>query len=356
MEAFLMALAGRVRQQGWRTVHVFAGEPGEYVRHQLAELRSPYFVANFPLSRAGAQRLVWQLRPYQPEAICTHYLSKFSSLLRLIKKGTGAHRLIITDRSSGVASERSALGHLLARARGLLTASYVDRVIAVSRFVHRRAVEDMYLPARKVQTIYNGVDTTKYTPAAAVTNPVFTVAFAGQLIPEKGIRTLLEAARGLAAEGACFRVLIAGAGPQEGQLRRFCAENELTQVEFLGHVDWVPRLFSSVDVVVVPSLWEEAFGWVVAEAMACGACVLASDAGGIPEIVGPRSEAGRIFRRGDAADLRRQLGALMRDPAQREKMRAAARARVVDQFSLGRMVDEFARVVQGIDQAPAESA
>jgi glycosyltransferase involved in cell wall biosynthesis len=350
MELFLVSLAERLQGKGWRTVHVFAGEPGPYLKDELRRLDLPYHVANFHLTLREARSLGRRLREYQPDVVQTHFLSVFSPALLLLKRRARARRLLITDHTSGLPSRKSLLGRLLSRLRGALATRYIDGTIAVSEFVRDRDVRGLHLPARKVRTIHNGVDVAEYRPTARPSNAVFTLGFVGQLIKEKGVHTLLRAMRELEAEGAGpLRALIAGRGPQERELKDYCAAAGLKSVEFLGHIDRVPQLLNAVDVVVVPSEWEEAFGFAVLEGMACGACVLASDAGGIPEVVGPDGEAGLLFKKGDVADLKRQLRRLVSDPRRRERLRAAARERAVRHFSLQWMVDNYAKVFDELD-------
>ncbi len=168
----------------------------------------------------------------------------------------------------------------------------------------------------------------------------------GQLIPEKGILTLLKAIKELELDGApAWRVLLAGTGHRRDELEGFCAANKLHGVEFLGHIDRVAELLAAVDVAVFPSEWEEAFGFAVLEALACGVCVLASTAGGIPEVVGPTGDAGLLFRKGDVADLKGKLRQLWHDPVRRDRMRRAARDRAVTQFSIERMVGNYLAVI-----------
>ncbi len=138
--------------------------------------------------------------------------------------------------------------------------------------------------------------------------------------------------------------MIAGKGRQEQELRAFCRANGLHQVEFLGQIDWIPQLFASANVVVVPSVWEEAFGFVVAEAMACGACVIGSDAGGISEIVGPSGCSGLIFKRGDGADLAMKLKEGLANPRRCADMGRSGRQRVLEMFTIDHMVDQYLAV------------
>lgn len=350
MEVFQIALAEQLLRQGWRTIFVLAGQPGGYFRSELQRLDLPHQVIRFPLTLRSAWRLGLQLRWHRPIAITTSYLSAFCPFLPVLKLLSGASRLIVADRSSGVASEKRGLKRALARIRSAVVSTYIDHVIAVSDYVSRRNIHGVHLPAAKIRTILNGVELEdSLTMERAGHNPP-VVAFAGQLIPEKGVQTLLEAVNDLVAAGAPpFKVLIAGEGWQGGQLRRYCHEMALDCVEFLGQIDWVSRLFESADIVVVPSEWEEAFGFTVAEAMAAGACVLASDAGGIPEVVGRNGTAGVLFRRGDRADLKAKLVELLADPDRRRRIGAASRQRVDREFSLARMVRDYLRVYQELD-------
>ena len=127
----------------------------------------------------------------------------------------------------------------------------------------------------------------------------FVVGYAGRLVPEKGVMTLVEATRAMPQT----EVLVAGEGPLAAAIR------EEPHVRMLG---WVPRaemadFWSQLDVMVLPSLtdgkkWVEQFGRVLVEAMAAGVPVVGSDAGRIPDTVG---DAGLIFPEGDAPGIAR---------------------------------------------------
>ena len=221
----------------------------------------------------------------------------------------------------------------------------IDRVVAVSDFVARRDVEQNMLPRKKVRTIYNGVDIRRFHPHGDryPINHMFTIIFVGQLIPKKGIDLLIEAVRRISSSTDHRLFLkVAGAGHQRNALESLAAEILPGQVEFLGQVEDVPTLFRSADLAVFPSRWEEAFGFVVAEVMACGTPVIAADAGGIREAVGDDRRAGLLFRKGDVEDLERQVRFLISDPKHRARMRQAARERAEQEYSIQRMVEQHA--------------
>jgi glycosyltransferase involved in cell wall biosynthesis len=130
------------------------------------------------------------------------------------------------------------------------------------------------------------------------------IVYIGRLSPEKGLLTFLRSITLLKNK---VRVLIIGDGPQRDILEAFVKDN-LTNVEFLGYVpiDKIWEIMSSARVLVLPSECYEGFGRVIIEAYACGVPVVASNIGGIPEIV-EDGVTGRLFVPGDPFDLAEKL-------------------------------------------------
>ena len=175
----------------------------------------------------------------------------------------------------------------------------------------------------------------------------FVVGYAGRLVPEKGVLTLVEATRHMPQTA----VLIAGEGPLSSTIRH------QPHVKMLG---WVPRnemgaFWSQLDVMVLPSLtdrkkWVEQFGRVIVEAMAAGVPVVGSDAGRIPDTIG---DAGLIFHEGDAGALGKALDTLRTDPARREELREKGLARVQNSYSHDVLMGRTVRFYEEVLAAPA---
>ncbi|MBB6051683.1 glycosyltransferase [Armatimonas rosea] len=216
-------------------------------------------------------------------------------------------------------------------------------MISVSGYVAARDQFEMFLPGDKIRTIYNGIDLARFSVAQApVANAVFTVVFAGQLIPEKGLELLIEAVAQLKVQdGIVVQVKVAGAGRSQSELVALAERLVPGQIQFLGQVSDLQEHFRAADAAVFPSRWAEAFGFVVAEAMACGLPVIVSDAGALPEVVGADQQAGLIFESDDVGALAQQLKRLYSDPARRQAMGLIARQRTETLFSLDRMVDDY---------------
>jgi glycosyltransferase involved in cell wall biosynthesis len=142
-----------------------------------------------------------------------------------------------------------------------------------------------------------------------------------RLEPEKGVDVLIRAAALAVRDVPALRVVVAGEGGQRAALARLIAESGAPVT--LAGFHPAGAVLGALDVYVQPSR-AEAFGMAAAEAMAAGLPVIASDVGGLPEVVG---EAGVLVPPGDPAALAAALVRLARDPAARAAMGRAGAAR-----------------------------
>ncbi len=147
------------------------------------------------------------------------------------------------------------------------------------------------------------------TSRAARRPGMLVVGYLGRIEPVKGVDLLLEAVSAM-APGRII-ALIAGGGDREyvdGLRTRFAAPN----IEFLGVVD-PASVFARIDLLVVPSLWEEPLTRVIAEAYAAGVPVAVSRLGGMPEIV-DEGRSGYVFEGGSVEAIRQLLEGLPDQP------------------------------------------
>ena len=191
-----------------------------------------------------------------------------------------------------------------------------------------------------VERVWNGI------PAAPLQPPLAdppTVAFAGRLVREKGAALLLRAfARAREAVPAAV-LLLAGHGPQRAELERLAQSLEVGDaVRFLGfvpHRELEARL-AGAWVQAVPSLWDEPFGLVAAEAMMRGRAVVATRSGGLQELVAG-AETGLLVERGDASALAAALIRLLSDREEARRLGEAGRAWAQAHLSEEAFVDAF---------------
>ena len=195
----------------------------------------------------------------------------------------------------------------------------VDRFIAVSEALASH-LRDLGLPASLTATLPNFIPADAFAAQSRADAGEFALV-AGRLTEEKGFDAAIGAAR-----AAGVPLVIAGAGPDETRLRALAAGAD---VRFTGRLapDALADLRARAAVVLAPSRWEEPCPYSVLEALAAGVPVLASDRGGLPELVG--SDAALPAR--DPAAWADALSALWRDPQLRvlrgEQGLAQSRAR-----------------------------
>ncbi len=171
---------------------------------------------------------------------------------------------------------------------------------------------------------------------------VLTVA---RLSAQKSIDTLIEAVALLHERGVDARLRVIGEGKKRGALEAQAAKLGLRdKVEFLGQRPQkeLPRYYGECDVFVLPSI-REGMGLVLAEALLCGAPVIAADSGGVTDIVRD-GETGLLFPERDAKALADAIQRMMSDRALAERLAATGRAFVSERFTQERVTGEFIRI------------
>jgi len=196
----------------------------------------------------------------------------------------------------------------------------VGRFICPSRFLAGRMARAGVYPDR-LRTVRHFVDCTDLAPK---TEGGGDVVFAGRLSPEKGVDTLIAAVGRL---GPSAVLQVAGEGSDGDGLRRLADELAPGRVIFHGRLSGADTqsLLRSAAVVAVPSRWYENQPMVVLEAMALGVPVVASDMGGLPELVEP-GVTGALVPPDDEDALAAALAALLAEPERALAMGRAARA------------------------------
>jgi len=171
------------------------------------------------------------------------------------------------------------------------------------------------------------------------------ILFAGRLSPEKGVDLLLDAVQ----EAGNVRVRIAGDGPDESSLRARAARLGPETVTFLGHLD-KPSLYAEIRnscAVVVPSRWHENQPMTVLDAFACGVPVIATQLGGLPELVSDGVD-GLTVPSEDPAALADAMVRLSNDPLTAMAMGRRGRIKAADTYSAEKHLD-------ALDELYAES-
>lgn len=230
----------------------------------------------------------------------------------------------------------------------------VDRVVCSSRFIADKVIARYPWLEERVRVIPYGVDTARFTPSAKQLRHV--ILYAGRLAPERGIHILLRAFEQVREHYPDALLVVAGnvqlmpasllsnlgdkkevqgwkrlGARYESLLRR---ETQRQEGVFLpGRVDQssMLKLYRTATVFVFPSLWNEPFGNVLPEAMACGLPIVATQSGGIPEVI-EDNRSGMLKERGDADALAEAIGRIFDNRDLAARMGSAARTRAEEMF------------------------
>lgn len=210
-----------------------------------------------------------------------------------------------------------------------------DTEVAVSDFMLDKLSRHSH--ARRIQRIYNGIDSDAYIPAAkrpTGRGAELVVGFAGRLIPGKGADLLIRAVA-QASEQVPVRLLIAGEGSERTALTSLArALDADAKVRFLGAIDDMPDFWRQCDIAAVPSdTFIESFSMVTLEAMTCGKPIVASRNGAIPELI-VDGITGILVTPGDGDAWAQALVAYTNEPEVRSAHGAAARARAIECFDI----------------------
>jgi glycosyltransferase involved in cell wall biosynthesis len=226
----------------------------------------------------------------------------------------------------------------------------VDRYVAVSAAAANHLTDRKRIPLRKIRTIYNGRDLSRFHPPSATERRAARVAFGldvepavaviGRLEPQKGHALMLEAAAILTRSLPTLKVFFAGSGNLERELRARCVTAGLTAtVSFLGHRSDPEVLLAAADVAVMPSLYE-GLPLAAIEAMAMARPVVATDIEGMREVV-VDGLSGFLVGAGDAGALAKAIERLVRFPVLARQLGVNGRRRAERHFDLRFQVEEM---------------
>ncbi|AJF61480.1 Glycosyltransferase [archaeon GW2011_AR15] len=177
-----------------------------------------------------------------------------------------------------------------------------DFYMPISNYMRKRLLMAGIEPG-KIKTIYNIAEFDRFLKLKQPRNKIPKILYLGEYSKPKGAHLLVEALKGIKEKYVCN---FYGSGVLRDTLEKQVNENNLS-VKINDKVSYseIPKIMEKHDILVYPSAVGEAFGRAVLEACAAGKLVLASDIGGIPDII--NSKTGFLFRAGDANELRSLL-------------------------------------------------
>lgn len=206
-------------------------------------------------------------------------------------------------------------------------------------------------PTEKIKVIYHGIDIKEYDEQKTVelyskNGDEILIGNAGRLTEQKGQHLFIDIAKNLKEAGVNFKILIAGTGDLEEELKTKIEEHNLQgKIELLGFVSDIKSFMTGLDIFALTSLWE-GFGYVIVEAMAANKPVVAFDTSSNPEIIA-NNETGFLVPDIDTKVFSDKLIDLIQNKELLSSMGGAARKSVEDRFDLDDRIDEIEEYLLG---------
>src|SRR5437763_10890956 len=231
-------------------------------------------------------------------------------------------------------------------------ARQMPRIVTVSESSRRDITRDMGVPYERMSIVPVGVDTDHFRPLPRIERvPGRIMTTASADVALKGLVPLLEAVAKVRTERDAH-LLVVGK-PRDGSsipsvIERLGLEGHVTFASGVAH-DRMVELYNEAEVAVVPSLYE-GFSLPAIEAMACGAPLVATTGGALPEVVGPDGRNALTVPPGDSGALATAIGRVLDDPTLRTRLGATGPAHLLDRFTWAEMarktVEQYRLAIQ----------
>lgn len=305
-------------------------------------------VESIQMSRSvfGFLKAVSRLRSvigeFRPDVVHSHMVHA-NLLARITRLFQPMKRLVCTAHNSNEGGKLRMLAY-----------RYTDFLADVSTNVSEAAVSEFVSmgasrPGRMV-AVYNGIDLSKFAPLPSSGEPPqrpVKLLAVGRFFPQKDYPCLLDAVDILRRNGTCpeFQLEIAGDGPERSSIEAMATQKGIADcIQFLGVREDIPQLMQQSDIFVLSSAYE-GFGLVVAEAMACEKVVVATDCGGVKEVLGGH---GFLVPPRSPEDLAEALNkALCMDRDRARAMGNGARRHVEEAFGLEAIANRWLSIYVG---------
>lgn len=348
-----LRLCQMLRDRGASIVLVFAEEIKNDLAEPFREAGASIEVANY---RAGRLNYLKRLR----EIIARHEVSlvhvcffDYFSAVPWLARLSGGKQVLYEQLNSGELTATSWKKQLL-QLRGALATQPAVKVIAISNFVKEQLIE-AGISSAKIVVRHLGVDPNRFFPDAEARGVWATdlgiqpeeiiISTVSVLRSFKNPQTIVQACGLLAKRSVSFKLLVAGDGAMLSNLQRLATDLGVAErIHWLGYCADPASLLQASDIFVLASTGE-AFGLVLAEAMACGVPVVGSRSGAIPEIV-EDGVSGLLVTPYDAEAFADAIGILAGDVELRRKMGWQAVEHVRAKFRVEKAVEETIAIYQ----------
>ncbi len=316
--------------------------PARVSFHEVESIEYP-LLRSFPYTLAFASKMAAVARLKKLQILHVHYAIPFTSAALLARQIAPELDLkVITTLHGTDVTIVGSHPSLVSVTRIAIEAS--DAVTAVSHFLKEEAIRRFEV-SKHIEVIYNFVDPDRheYPPPHCI--PPCDHPGQATLMHISNFRSIKRitdviATFALVCEKLDARLILVGGGPDSCRALRTASELGVAdQVQFIGVVPRVEPLLRTADLLLLPSR-NESFGLVALEAMASGVPVIASDVGGLPEVV-VHGVTGFLAPVGDTEKMAEYAVTLLTDQALFASFAEAGRRRAVDRFDYHKIIPQY---------------
>ncbi len=229
-----------------------------------------------------------------------------------------------------------------------LMSYFIHKYVSVSDDLHQWLVNTVGISENKAILIQNGINTERFNLEKNTSEQLqFTIV--ARISPVKDHQNLLSAFKLLKEQlksEKMPRLVIVGAGQERGKLEQFCSDNQLLSIEFLGARDDIEVILAKTDVFVLSSI-AEGIPMTILEAMSASTPIVATNVGGIPEVVESGHE-GYLVEKSNAEALALAIKKYIDKPDLIAKHGKNARAKVLNKFNEKHMVQAYIEQYQAL--------
>jgi len=326
-------------------------EPGR-MEAVLSEMNIPHYGIDLtrwhkPFRRFFIPKILNRLRV---DILHVHHVSLYSTIAAYLH-GTGVQGVVVTEHAKYSISRSDRLQQASRRA-----VEQADYFTVISKNLHDFFVQSINIPQNRMQIIYNGVDTDRFFPSiqSGKRTNILPQGFqgtvfisVGRLAEAKDHITLFRAAKMLVEKGYQFCLVVVGDGELMETMQKVQKDLGLEDHVFLlGTRTDVPDLLQQADIFVLSSK-REGLPMVLLEAMSTALPVIATNVGGIPEIV-KHKENGLLIQSQDEEEMATAMERLIVDKQQAQQLGTGARQTVVKQYSLDTITDQYSILYNNI--------
>jgi len=338
-DRLVIALAKELEQHGYEVNLFFPKmDLSDLYHYEKAKVN-----ANLLEGKLFSEEVLDVLKKDEYRLVVTHFFTPYSKYLKIYHKYV--KHIISVEHMSRPIEGKSLKRRMKDKVQYFLYEKYVDKVIHCCDYLREQDVIDYSIHVgKKSLTVYNGIETkgeVNFKDSRLNTDDL-RITCIGRLVEEKGFQHAIEALKQLSMKNVSLDIY--GNGNYKTELEELAKGDE--RIAFHGFVSNIQDVLEEADILLLPS-YQEAFPFVILEACAVGTTVIATNVGGIPEII-LDNKNGFLIEPKNTDDIVKVLNDIIFNKENLVAIQNEAYMCVKDKFSFSLMIDGHSDLIRGV--------